>query len=109
MRKDDPQQEGALTYGPYETLAPGRYAFELDYSSSRPKQESAGGWEVAVTLPRGSRALVRGDLPGTANVNSTLRGEFAIATGQTEKVELTTFSSKGGTMGVSALRIRRIE
>lgn len=109
MRKDDPEQEGALTYGPYETLAPGRYAFELDYSSSRPKGEDAGGWEAKIALSRGSRLLAQGSLPGTANAAASLRGEFTVAPGQTEKIELTTFSSKGGTMGVSALRIRRLD
>lgn len=109
LRKDDPQQEGVLSYGPYETLPPGRYAFALDFTSTLPRGAYAGNWKVTITIPKGNRTLAGGDLHGTAGAPFTLSGEFSIGSGQTENAELVTYSAKGGAMGVSALRIRRLE
>jgi hypothetical protein len=109
LRKDDPQQEGVLSYGPYETLPPGRYAFALDFTSTLPRGAYAGNWKVTITIPKGNRTLAGGDLHGTAGAPFTLSGEFTIGTGQTENVEVVTYSAKGGAMGVNALRIRRLE
>jgi len=106
--KSDPAQEGFLTFGPYDVLPAGEYAFELVYASSKPAAEAAGEWDVALALPTEAKRLLGGRIDGTAGEQRQITGQFSIEPkfDQT-KIEIRTMAGKGGTMKVISLRLTR--
>lgn len=110
IEKDDAQREGFLSFGPYEQLPAGRYAFELHYVSSKGAGESAGRWDVELALAAQSKRLQSGTLEGTAGRAGVVRGEFSVPSMyDMEKFEIRTLSSQGGTMKVTSLRLTRLQ
>lgn len=108
--KTDPATEGFLTFGPYQELPPGRYAFRLDYASSQPRRERTGGWDVMRAGPGTPRELAKGDLAGTGNTTRRVEGSFRLdAADGGGVVEIRTYASRGGTMRVERLWIVRID
>lgn len=106
--KSDPAQEGFVTFGPYETLPAGEYAFEITYVSSKPATAVAGEWDIALALPNEAKRLLAGQLNGTDGAPKQVTGIFSIEKKfDMTKIEVRTRSDKGGTMKVVALSLTR--
>jgi hypothetical protein len=106
--KADPDQEGFVTFGPYEALPAGEYGFEITYASSKPEGEDAGKWDVVLALPTEARPLAAGAFIGTAGQTRSASGKFVIEKNfDLTKIEIRSFSNKGGTMKVVSLRVTR--
>jgi len=106
--KSDPTQEGFVTFGPYETLPAGEYAFEITYASSKPATAVAGEWDIALALKDEAKRLVAGELDGTDGAPKQVTGKFSIeGKFNMTKIEVRTRSNQGGTMKVMAVRLAR--
>jgi hypothetical protein len=108
--KKDPSLEGYVTFGPYEPLPAGEYAFELTYVSSKTKDEAAGEWDVVLALPNEARRLLVGRLSGTEGRSGSVSGKFLVEKKfDMTKIEIRAFANKGGTLKVISLRLTRTQ
>jgi hypothetical protein len=106
--KADASQEGFVTFGPYEPLPAGEYAFDLTYVSSKPETETAGEWDAALSLPTEAKRLSAGELKGTGGQARTVSGNFSVEKQfDMTNIEIRTLSNKGGTLKVVSLRLSR--
>lgn len=74
----DPDRQGHLTYGPYISLEPGEYLFEVDYRSSAAATTAAGRWDAAARLGADEQVLAKGEIAGTGNDPKVLVGRFSM-------------------------------
>lgn len=110
LRKRDMAQAGYLSFGPYQPLLPGRYRFDLDYSSDTATNGNAGDWDVVVALEKEARVIARGSLTGTAGSASRLSGEFVQSeAGSRQKIEVRTLAHAGTDLEILQLRVTRLE
>jgi hypothetical protein len=110
VEKSDPGQDGFLTFGPYETLPAGTYAYEVEYASSKPTTEVAGEWDIALALPTEAKRLQAGALPGTDGKLVKIGGKFTVPKEHDRaRIEIRHLSNKGGTMKVASLRLTRLD
>jgi hypothetical protein len=106
--KTDPAQEGFVTFGPYEALPAGEYAFDLTYTSSKPESEVAGQWDAVLALPTEARRMAVGPMNGTAGQARSVSGKFVVDKDfDMTRIEIRAFSNKGGAFKVASLRVRR--
>jgi hypothetical protein len=107
MEKKDPAASGYLTFGPYVTLAPGMYTFELDVASPAHKGELVGEWDVVTSL-KSLTVLQQGRIIGSQGKTQRIEGNFTIArTEDAGRVEVRTSAYPGSALRVERLRIVR--
>ncbi|MCW8919105.1 MAG: hypothetical protein OQL08_09870 [Gammaproteobacteria bacterium] len=110
MQKKDVSQSGYVTFGPYEQLPSGRYAFEIAYSSAEKTKDTAGDWDVVLAIPNESEILKNGPLAGTDGTIVKIKGEFTLhANRNMEKIEIRTLAHQDMELKVSYIKVTRVE
>jgi len=71
-------RKGHLTYGPYLSLAPGDYRFEVEYRSSGAPSKPAGKWDVAARIGPNEESVAKGDIAGTGDASGVVVGRFTM-------------------------------
>jgi hypothetical protein len=97
--------KGHLTYGPYLSLEPGGYIFELEYKSSAPHLAPAGEWDAALRAGPVESVLGRGGFTGTENATGVSTGQFWVPPRQTGVVEIRTSAKADVDTEVTRLRV----
>lgn len=107
---NEPNTSGYITFGPYEKLPAGQYAFEISYLSDAAPSDPTGSWDVVVALPQEAKILSSGVIHGTkGNINSikglfTLEPEFHM-----EKIEIRTLSLHNSSIKIKYLTLEKLE
>lgn len=110
VQKSAPDQDGFLSFGPYQSLPAGTYAYEVEYASSKAANEIAGEWDVALALPKEAKRLQAGALRGTGGELRKLSGKFTVPKEyDMARIEIRHLSNKGGTMKIVSLSITRLD
>lgn len=110
IRKKDVTQSGVLTYGPYEALPAGQYAFEIAYSSTAKKGGPVGSWDAVIALPKEAKMLKNGPLTGTDGKIEKIKGEFILGDDYSmDKIEIRTFAQPKLDLQVIYLQIKRVQ
>jgi hypothetical protein len=106
MRKKNIAQSGHLTYGPYKELPAGQYNFEIAFSSTAAKIDTAGNWGVTVSLPNEVRIIKNGLIKGSGGNTEKATGNFTLASSQ--KIEIRTWAQKNMDLKVIYIRVIRV-
>jgi hypothetical protein len=106
MRKKNIAQSGHLTYGPYKELPAGQYNFEIAFSSTAAKIDTAGNWGVTVSLPNEVRIIKNGLIKGSGGNTEKITGSFTLASSQ--KIEIRTWAQKNMDLKVIYIRVIRV-
>ena len=93
---------GHLTYGPYTSIIPGNYKFEIYFSSPGMQSESVGKWDIVHGV--GTRLLFAGELKGTGDMLKVVSGILEIEEG----VKIGDLEIRTYVFGNKALRIHKI-
>lgn len=110
MEKKDRAQPGYVTFGPYEPLPSGEYAFEIAYASLAGGTATVGDWDVVLALPQEAKVLNKGLMGGTAGVGGTIVGTFTLAPNQhMEKIEIRTLARPDVDLKVMHVRVQRVK
>lgn len=98
---DSKSKAGYLTFGPYVSLAQGKYRFAFKYGPSSGQQE----WDIVVPDPvKGSRTLAKGTFAETDKSGQEMTVDIDIPR-DIINLEARTHFSGSGTLGVSAIGI----
>lgn len=110
MEKQDIAAAGHLTYGPYDRLPAGRYAFEIAYASAAAKTSTVGEWDIVLALPDSARILGKGELSGTGAQAERIKGEFTVGPEEgMEKFEVRTLARPQLDLKIIEVRIDRLQ
>ncbi|MBC7415105.1 MAG: hypothetical protein H7327_09250 [Herminiimonas sp.] len=107
--RPDAAGPGVLSFGPYATLPPGHYRWEITYVSAARAAANVATWDVF--LNGGTRAqqrLVSGVLEGTLGVTKTIEGFFNVE-GANVTAEVRTFSVPTEDMALVSVGIDRLD
>ncbi|AZP11738.1 hypothetical protein [Undibacterium parvum] len=103
-------KSGFLAFGPYERLKRGKYSFEVEYVSSKLKTDTAGEWDVDVSLRDDIKFLEKGKILGTENELGLIKGSFNIDTAfENEMIQIRIIVDADAAMKVNYLKINRLE
>lgn len=83
-------KSGFVAFGPYESLAAGRYRFSFRYRSEATADIHCGWADVCICVPGSSKPVMRIDLPGTEGriVTAHLECDMAMAAGQVHETRV---------------------
>lgn len=109
VRKQDIAQSGPLSFGPYEALPAGRYAFEIHYASGASPAQTVADWDVMLPHATDPVRLQAGKMAGTDGKESVVRGAFTVdQKWNGRQVEVRTLAHAGVDLESIALRIERL-
>jgi|GEM_PF-3883437 len=94
-------KEGKLTFGPYMTLAKGRYEVTIIYGPSSGDQN----WDVTAQIRDRATALIKGPLPPTTKHDARVTAKLDLPKGA-YGVEIRTQYSGQGTLSVHRIGLR---
>ena len=107
LEKKDIAQPGFLSFGPYEVLPSGDYAFDLDYYSPAPTSDTVGAWDVLIA--EGAIVINRGVLNGSEGRLTKIAGVFSLDKQHNmATVEIRTFANPEKSFVLKDLRIKKI-
>jgi hypothetical protein len=112
LSKRTNNEEGFLSFGPYQELLPGRYEFEIRYASDALETYIAGSWDVSVAMSDRAKVINHGELKGSGGQPARLTNTFSLTSeggNEPQKVEIRTFSIGGIQMSIAGLKIRRLD
>ena len=104
-----PAPPGVLSFGPYATLPPGHYRWQITYASQARASTNVASWDVFLNggTPRAQR-LVNGSLEGTLGLEKTIEGLFSVEGGNVI-AEIRTFSHQTDDVAIVSVGIERLD
>ncbi|CAH0992011.1 hypothetical protein SIN8267_02126 [Sinobacterium norvegicum] len=100
--KPGSRKSGFLSYGPYLTVPPGHYTFQLKYSSAS-KELHTGSWDI--TSDGGKTTLAKGDIATTNNLTKALTKEIVIKKVH-YNVEFRVYDNATGEISIKSLSVK---
>ena len=102
-------QTGVLSFGPYATLPPGHYRWQITYASQTRAATNVADWDVFLNggTPTPQR-LVSGTLEGTLGLTKTIEGSFSVGGGNV-RAEIRTFSTPAEDIELISVGLERLD
>lgn len=102
------EKPGALTFGPYIVLPPGRYHYTIDYVSRSAPSQQAGRWDIVMGGGNAApRVKAGGLLEGTDGAPARLAGDFD-SDGEKLPLEIRTFFNGGADLQIIGIALEKI-
>jgi hypothetical protein len=99
-----------LTYGPYETLFPGTYQFEVRYRSPEHSQTAVAFWDVVGTHSNQAVIYGQGHINGSNRITQSFTSQFSIPMqSDPVRIEIRTKTIPSMSVEIISLRLTRIK
>ena len=104
-----PIPTGVLSFGPYATLPPGHYRWQITYASQARASTDVATWDVFLNGgTQKPQRLVNGSLEGTLGLEKTIEGLFSVEGGNVV-AEIRTFSMPTEDMALISVAVERLD